>query len=207
MKVIPVVKAACPLLKKITYFSDGAASQYKIFKNFSNLCYHEHDFGVKAEWHFFATSHGKSACDGVGGTVKREAAKKSLQATTNGHILTPMDQYTWATHSLTGIDFLYCTMEEVQLHARQLKDRFEQARTVSGTRDNHCYVPIGLGTLQVSRVTGDDSYFTAEVSDADIFMQPYEVGSHIAIVKSVCHLSVPIVNCGQTVTDRPMGDK
>ena len=97
-----------------------------------------------------------------------------------------------------------------ELHAGQLKDRFEQARTVSGTRDNHCYVPIGLGTLQVSRVSGDDSYFTAKVSDADIFMRPYEVGSHIAIVKSVCRLSVPLVNCGQTVTDRPivtMGDK
>jgi hypothetical protein len=29
-------------------------------------CYNE-DFGALAEWHFFATSHGKSACDGIGG--------------------------------------------------------------------------------------------------------------------------------------------
>ena len=65
--------------KKIIYFSDGAASQYKNRKNFLNLCHHENDFGVKAEWHFSATSHGKGACDGVGGTVKRLAAKASLQ--------------------------------------------------------------------------------------------------------------------------------
>jgi len=51
-KVIPTVKAACALLKKVIYFSDSAASQYKNCKNFSNLCYHEKDFGVKAEWHF-----------------------------------------------------------------------------------------------------------------------------------------------------------
>ena len=45
--------------KKIIYFSDGAASQYKNMKNFLNLCHHKDDFGVKAEWHFSATSHGK----------------------------------------------------------------------------------------------------------------------------------------------------
>ena len=38
--------------KKIIYFSDGAASQYKNRKNFLNLCHHKDDFGVKAEWHF-----------------------------------------------------------------------------------------------------------------------------------------------------------
>jgi len=71
-------KLGC-LPKKIYYFSDGAASQYKNRKNFVNLCLHNHDFGIKAEWHFSATSHGKGACDGLGGTVKRLAAKASLQ--------------------------------------------------------------------------------------------------------------------------------
>ena len=60
--------------KKIIYFSDGAASQYKNRKNFLNLCHHRNDFGIPAEWHFSATSHGKGACDGLGGTVKRLAA-------------------------------------------------------------------------------------------------------------------------------------
>ena len=57
--------------KKRMYFSDGAASQYKNRKNFLNLCCHRDDFGISAEWHFSATSHGKGACDGLGGTVKR----------------------------------------------------------------------------------------------------------------------------------------
>ena len=48
---------------KVFYFS---AAQYKNRKNFINLCHHEEDFGVPAEWHFSATSHGKGACDGVG---------------------------------------------------------------------------------------------------------------------------------------------
>ena len=64
---------------KIIYVSDGCAAQYKNRKNFINLCYHMDDFGVPAEWHFFATSHGKTAADGVAGTLKRLATKASLQ--------------------------------------------------------------------------------------------------------------------------------
>ena len=43
-----------------------------------NLCYHKEDFWVQAEWHFYATSHGKGPCDGIGGTVKCLAAMTSL---------------------------------------------------------------------------------------------------------------------------------
>ena len=33
---------------------------------------------MKAKWHFFDRSHGKNACDEVGGTIKRLAACASL---------------------------------------------------------------------------------------------------------------------------------
>jgi hypothetical protein len=65
--------------KKTVYFSDGSEAQYKNRKKLLNIACHNEDFGVPAEWHFFATSHGKSACDGVVGTLKRLAAKVSLQ--------------------------------------------------------------------------------------------------------------------------------
>ena len=39
-------------------------------KNFINLCHHQHDLNMDAEWIFLATSHGKSPCNGVGGFVK-----------------------------------------------------------------------------------------------------------------------------------------
>ena len=45
---------------------------------------HKIDFGMKAEWHFFATSHGKNGkkvCDGFGGggAIKRLAAHAGHQ--------------------------------------------------------------------------------------------------------------------------------
>ena len=75
------LKRVLQQLSRILYFTDGAASQYKNYKNLSNLCHHGKDHGNEAEWHFFATSHGKSPCDGIGGTVKRLVARASLQAT------------------------------------------------------------------------------------------------------------------------------
>ena len=78
--------------KQIFYFSDGAAAQYKNRKNFINLCHHEVDFGIPAQWHFSATSHGKGACDGLGGTVKRLAARASLQRPTDDLIMTPFQR-------------------------------------------------------------------------------------------------------------------
>ena len=74
-----MLKEIIPNIKRCIYFSDGAGSQYKNYKNFVNICHHSHDFGVEGEWHFFAISHGKSPCGGVGGTVKRLTANASLK--------------------------------------------------------------------------------------------------------------------------------
>jgi len=41
---------------------------------------------VNITWPFFATSHGKSPCDGMGGTVKQSAAMDSLQRSLNNQI-------------------------------------------------------------------------------------------------------------------------
>ena len=78
-------------LSKVHYFSDGCAGQYKNCKNFLNLCLHNSDFWVKCEWNFFATSHGKSLCDGIGGTVKWLVTRASLQWPICNQILTADD--------------------------------------------------------------------------------------------------------------------
>ena len=82
-KIISDLKIRLPNLEKVEYFSDGCAAQYKNRINFINLCMHQSDLGLNAKWSFFATSHGKQPCDGIGGggggggAVKRLASKKS----------------------------------------------------------------------------------------------------------------------------------
>ncbi|KAL5457646.1 hypothetical protein EMCRGX_G034929 [Ephydatia muelleri] len=82
------------------YLSDDISrvmpAQYKNCKNFTNLCYHVDDFGVQVEWHFFATSHGKSAGDCAGGTLKRLVSRASLQHLYSNHIFTAKQLYEFA---------------------------------------------------------------------------------------------------------------
>ena len=87
--LVEFLKQRLPNVSKIYYYSDGCGGQYKNFKNFLNLCSHKEDFSIKAEWIFFATSHGKSPYDGIGGAVKRHAAKRkrSLQIPLSNRIL------------------------------------------------------------------------------------------------------------------------
>ena len=66
-----------PEVKKVHYFTDGCTGQYTNKHRFINLCNYQKDFGLEAEWNFFATSYGKSPCDGIVGTVKTPDQSKS----------------------------------------------------------------------------------------------------------------------------------
>ena len=76
--IAAIIKLKFPSVTNVEYFTDGCAGQYKNCKSFLNLCKHKEDFGLHASWLFFATSHGKSPCDGIRGTIKRLTAKASL---------------------------------------------------------------------------------------------------------------------------------
>ena len=80
-KVITLMKQKVNNIKIIHYYSDGAPSQYKNYKGLVNLYHHRLDHGINAVWNVFATSRGKSACDCIGGTVKRLVTNASLIAT------------------------------------------------------------------------------------------------------------------------------
>ena len=113
-KVISYIKENLHAITKVLYFSDGAASQYKNFKNFVNLCYHEIDHGIQAQWHFFATTHGKSSCDGIGGTTKQFIARETLQATENYQILSSYQMFQWAKQNIVGIIFFMWLIKKFQ---------------------------------------------------------------------------------------------
>jgi hypothetical protein len=69
------------------------------------------DIGINVEWYFFATSHGNSPCDGVGGTIKGLAACSSLQ---HHQILTPVQLYSWAKEHFPSIHVQYVCNSEVE---------------------------------------------------------------------------------------------
>ena len=112
-RIINYLKLQLPNLKSVEYFSDGCAGQYKNRKNFYNLCHHKADLNGEAKWIFFATSHRKQLCDGIGGTVKRSVAKASLQRPYSKQILNPPMMFQHCKHAIKDVEFIYVQQHEL----------------------------------------------------------------------------------------------
>ena len=87
-------------------------------KTIRNNWLNQQDFNctlLQAEWNFFATSHGKSSCDVLGGTVKIITPRTSLQRPKEHHILTPSDMFNLCntTPSLSFIKLFYIPKYEL----------------------------------------------------------------------------------------------
>lgn len=69
-----------------------------------NICCHEKDFGIKVKsYNFFATSHGKNACDGIGGTLKRTVMRHCLRSSATNQITNPKEMFEYASTEIKGI--------------------------------------------------------------------------------------------------------
>ena len=128
------------------YFTDGAAAQYKNKKNFVNLAFHAKDFMIEAEWHICATAHGKGPCDGIGGTLKRQAARARPY---DGQIQTPKQLYEWAKEAILSTAFEYVDKTEVLSEQDLLRERLESSVTIEGTHSYHAYYPLDGSTMKL----------------------------------------------------------
>lgn len=158
-KVIEYIKSICSNVFKIFYVSDGAPQQYKNIKNFINLYHHKHDFDVLAEWHFYATAHGKGPCDGVGGTVKRMAARASLQLPLDQQITTPQELFDWASQPeiFPNIEVKYSTQEEYDIADKFLSLRYSSCKSIPGTHNIHSIVPLENGNVSTKRFSSSEN--------------------------------------------------
>lgn len=143
-------------IKKIHYFSDGAGSQYKNKYNFVNLLHHKKDFKIDAEWNFFASAHGKGACDGIGGVVKRNAYRSSLQNRHQEKITGAKSLFEWAKTYFKSIHFDFCTKLEHEIHCKKLKNRYSKAKTIQNTRQFHRFVPNEKQEMECKYFSADN---------------------------------------------------
>ena len=84
----------------------------------------------------FATSHGKSPCDGIGGTVKRLTARASLQRPLTDQILSADAMFRFCKESIEGISFYFISRETMAPVREELAERFSCGSTVPGTRSS-----------------------------------------------------------------------
>ena len=91
------------------------------------------DFDVECEWHFFLQLHmEKSACDGIGGVMKKMTAKARLQRPFENQILTPQNMYTFCKENFgEKISFFYTSSEEIVGKEKILATIFQNALLIS----------------------------------------------------------------------------
>ena len=94
-------------VEKIIYFSDDAKQHFKNKFQMVNLIHHEEKFSVKADWSFYATAHDKSASDGIGALLKKEAAQNSFLSKPTEAILNPGKLTQWSQKHIQNINTLF----------------------------------------------------------------------------------------------------
>ena len=120
----------------VHYWSDGPSSQFKNQYNFTNLLRHQKDHGMRADWNFFSTSHGKGENDGAGGDVKNVVWRKVLQ---NKAVVADLESFV----SLAKAKFPSFTIEgftstEICNATRHLPERYEKhSKSLPSTQKFH----------------------------------------------------------------------
>ena len=151
-KLVDLVKHKFKNVGKISYLSDGCAGQYKNKTNFKNLCLHQDDFDIVADWHFFPTSHGKGPVDGIRGTFKRAASRASQRG---ARIYSSKELYDWAIqakesgHAWQDFLFYEITEQEVNAANEEIAKRIPGLVAVPGTKSYHSFIPHDHSTIEV----------------------------------------------------------
>lgn len=108
--------------------------------NFANLSFFEKEYSMKVRWNFWASGHGKNACDGIGGSTKRQFRLASLR----GEMLITCQQLLeWAESNIPSVTF-------VETNSLCILPRIEAAQMIKGTRQFHCFIPGPQGVLLAS---------------------------------------------------------
>ena len=85
---------------------------------------------------------GKEPCDGVGGTVKRLAARASLQRPINNQITTPRQLFEFAESEIKSVNFYYATINEYETEANFLITRLAFNRYRQGCSKSATFLPL-----------------------------------------------------------------
>ena len=118
---------------------------------------------------FFATSHGKSPCDGIGATLKRIIDKKTLQNKLNSPIINAKTFVKYFEGNPVKIEVKYHEKSAVQETIDFVKIRKEKSITVDETRTFHFFEPYDGHSVLVK--THSQSYVSEIISFYDIFIK------------------------------------
>ena len=95
----------------------------------------------------FATSHGKSAVDGIGGTIKQLTARTSFQRPYNNKLLSADAVYQFCRKTIEKILFHLIKRDTLNLLWDEIACQYEHGETVPGTHSCHQSCPVSVDEI------------------------------------------------------------
>lgn len=138
-KIIEFLKLKYSGLRQIDLMTDGCAGQFKNKFYFSNLLHAEQEFGVEMIANFYEAHHGKSLCDSIGGTLKRSVRARVLTGSHN--VYNAKGFVECALEFVKKIEVWEAKQDEVEADRKTVEERWNKAKTISGTRSFHYIKP------------------------------------------------------------------
>ena len=139
IKILKELIIKYPTVNTLHLFSDGAAQHFKQRFFFNGVTMLPTILGkeqLKITYDFSATSHGKGAVDGIGGSAKRGVMAKVLSR--QEIVKTAADFALTGAAACPGIRFIHVSKEEVEDYMADLDDiAFVGARHLAGIRNVH----------------------------------------------------------------------
>ena len=90
--------------------------------------------------------------------MKRLAARASLQRPFDEQILEPFGFFKFCKNEITGITSIYLSKSDVDVVREKMKKRYENARTIPGTRSYHHFQPISTTKIGAKRLSEESKY-------------------------------------------------
>ena len=108
---------------------------------------------------FFATSYCKLVCDSIGGAVKTNVAKRSLQRYLNNQILDYKAILDLCENEMMSIKFFgICEENMISVENLETEKWYEGGDTVPVTRSSHHLVPLSSSQIGPKLTSEDESY-------------------------------------------------
>ena len=85
--------------------------------------------------------------------MKKLVAMASLQRPSNDQILSAEAMFLYCQEKISGIEFKYIPIEEIQSTRENIREPLSQAKTVPGTRSFHQFIPISSSIIGAKRVS------------------------------------------------------
>ena len=121
-------------VQMVHYITDSPFSQYRNKVMFFIIANHQEMFGTAARWDYFEAGHGKGPCDGIGGSVKRQADMATKHGTP---ISDAKDFYQWASRTQGAVNYSWIDNNDFHVAEKEVQGIQPQLVPVKGTGKLH----------------------------------------------------------------------